>query len=54
MRVGPGVALVDDEVDVDDVQRLAEPLQQVQRVGVAADQEVAQPGTRPLPGFRAR
>ena len=54
VRVRPCVALVDDEVDVDDVQRLAEPLQQVQRVGVAADQEVAQPHTRPLPFSWAR
>ena len=42
VRVRPRVALIDDEVDVDDVQRLAEPFEQVEGVGVAADQQVAQ------------
>ena len=42
MRVAPGVALVDDEVNVDNVQRLAQSLEQMQRVGVAAYQEITQ------------
>ena len=46
VRVRPRVALIDDEVDVDDVQRLAEPFEQVEGVGVAADQQVAQPEIR--------
>ena len=43
VRVRPRVAFVDDEVDVDDVQRLAKALEQVEGVGVAADEQVAQP-----------
>ena len=43
VRVRPRVALVDDEVDVDNVQRLAEAFEQVEGVGVAADEQVAQP-----------
>ena len=42
MRVAPGVALVDDEVNVDNVQRLAQSLEQMQRVGVATYQEITQ------------
>ena len=43
VRVRPRVALVDDEIDVDDVQRLAKALEQVEGVGIAADEQVAQP-----------
>ena len=42
VRVRPRVALIDDEVDVDDVQRLAEPFEQVEGVGVAANEEVTE------------
>ena len=45
VRICPGVALVDDEVDVDNVQSLAQSLQQVERVGVHTEQEVTEAHT---------
>ena len=43
VRVRPRVALVDYEVDVNDVQRLAKAFEQVEGVGITADEQVAQP-----------
>ena len=45
VRVAPGIALVDDEVDVHDMESLAQPLQEVERVGVHTEQEITQSDT---------
>ena len=42
VRVRPRVTLVDDEVDVDDMQCLAKPFEQMEGVGITADEQVAQ------------
>ena len=43
MRVAPGIALIDDEVDIYNMESLAETLEKVERVGVDTEEKVAQP-----------